>query len=453
MVFPSIERHLLNSARWLDKALTDLSQKEEAWFFHKFKEDEKIYEKTIKGYDERLAKGDMTKQFPKGLNIHPLSLLLIRAMTAFTAEPDIPYYFWRSYLLFIFWADAIREAAELEGFKEHCLYRLRDPENFAGAMFEALVAFCLKQTKQVDVAFGDDPPDLIVSAKTGEKYALECKMLSGRAGRLEAMGKLEYVFSDKVLSLLRNTQLSVFVWWTFDSVPEKLDAADKAAMSAIRLCKIKNEKAAPHYLEEELGSSFGKVIVVDLPKELILFESETGDPKPPLDWYPPNVTKGGTACYNRLTKSIGKEIVVPVRTAVHLTQSPSIKTNLIRNLDDARKKQLSRVSSKEFKKVVVIGLAAEAANRFKEVKSIVSRYLSEHRGLSGIYLVWSPGSDFGDSIVDCEDESRTGLNSSVIHMIGVTREGCDNDIPIKEAIVQKENKVQIKCLYRQGRKK
>lgn len=447
MLFPSIERHLLNSARWLDKALTDLSQKEEAWFFHKFKKDENIYEKNLKGYDERLAKGDLTKQFPKGLNIHPLSLLLIRAMTAYIAEPDMPYYFWRSYLLFIFWADAIREVAELEGFREHCLYRLRDPENFAGAMFEALVAFCLKQTKQVDVAFGDDPPDLIVPAKTGDKYALECKMLSGPAGRLVAMGKLEYVFSDKVLSFLRNKQMSVFVWWTFDSVPEKLDAAEKAAMSAIRLCKIKNEKAALS-LEDELGEGFGKVVVADLPKELTLFESGTGDPKPPKHWYPPNVPKGGVACYNRLTKSIGKSIVVPVRTAVHLTQSPSIKTNLIRNLDYARKKQLSCDSSKGFKKVAVIGLAAEAANRFKEVKSIVSSYLSKHRELSGIYLVWSPGSDFADSIVDCEDESRTGLNSSVIHMIGVTREGCDNDIPIKEIIVRKENEVQIKCLYR-----
>ncbi len=453
MLFPSIERHLLNSARWLDKVLTDPSQKEEAWFFHKFKEDEKIYEKTIKGYDERLVKGDLTKQFPKGLNIHPLSLLLIRAMTAFIAEPDIPYYFWRSYLLFIFWADAIREAANLKGFKEHCLYRLRDPENFAGAMFEVLVAFCLKQTKKVDVAFGDDPPDLIVSATTEEKYALECKMLSGRAKRLVTMDKLEYVFSDKVLSFLRNTQLSVFVWWSFDSVPQELDAAEKAAMTAIRLCKIKNEEDVHHYLEDELGKGFGKVIVVDLPEELTLFESETGDPKPPKHWYPPNVSKGGVACYNRLTKSIGKRIVVPVRTAVHLTQSPPINKNLIRSLDYARKKQLSRVSSKGFKKVAVIGLAAEAANRFKEVKSIVSSYLSEHRGLTGIYLVWAPGSDFGDSIVDCEDESRTGLNSSVIHMIGVTREGCDNDVPIREAIVWKENKVQIKCLCRQGRKK
>lgn len=138
---------------------------------------------------------------------------------------------------------------------------------------------------------------------------------------------------------------------------------------------------------------------------------------------------------------------------MHLTQSLPIKTNLIQNLDYARKKQLSRDSSKGFKKVAVIGLAAEAANRFKEVKSIVSRYLSEHRGLSGIYLVWSPGSDFADSIVDSEDESRTGLNSSVIHLIGVTREGCDNDVPIKETIVWKENKVQIKCLCPQGRKK
>jgi hypothetical protein len=452
VLFPFIEKHLLNSARWLDKALTDLSQKEEAWFFHKFKKDENIYEKNLKGYDERLTKGDLTKQFPRGLNIHPLTLLLIRAMTAYIAEPDIHYYFWRSYLLFIFWADAIREAAELEGFKVHCLYRLRDPENFAGAMFEVLVAFCLKSTKKFDVAFGDDPPDLIVSAKTGDKYALECKMISGPAGRLATLGKLEYVFSDKVLSFLRNKSLSVFVWWTFDSVPDKLDAADMATISAIRLCKIKTEKAAPS-LEDELGEGYGKIVVVDLPEALTLYESETGDPKPPLNWYPPNVKKGGVAYYNRLTKSIDKRIVVPVRTAVHLTQSPSIKKTLIRNLDYARKKQLSRDSSKEFKKVAVIGLASDAANRFKEVKSLVSSYLSEHRELSGIYLVWSPGSDFADSIVDCEDESRTGLNSSVIHMIGVTREGCDNDVPIKEAIVRKGNKVRIECLYRQGRKK
>ena len=448
MLFPFIERHLLKSAQRLNEALADLSQKEEAWFSNKYKKDEDIYEKTLKGYDERLAKGDLTKQFPRGLNIHPLSLLLIRAMTAFVAGSDISYYFWRSYLLFIFWANAIRGIAKMEGFKEHCLHRLRDSENFAGAMFEVLVAFCLKATKKVDVAFGDDPPDLIVSAKTGDKYALECKMLSIPQGRLVAMDKLEYVFSDKVLSFLRKTQLYVFVWWTFDSVPQELDAAEKAAMSAIRLCKSKNEKSVPRYLEEELGESLGKVIVVDLPKELTLFESETGDPRPPLDWYPPNVSKGGVACYNRLTKSIGKTIVVPVRTAVHLTQSPSIKTNLIRNLDYARKNQLSRVSSKGFKKVVVIGLAKEAANRFKEVKSIVSSYLSEQRELSGIYLVWSPGSDSAEAIVDCEDESRTGLNSSVIHMISVTREGCDNDVPIKEAIIWQKNEAQMKCSLR-----
>lgn len=454
MFFPKIDEHLRNAARGLDIALTDHSQNEEAWFFNKFKKDEDIYYKNLQGYDERLNKGGVAEQFPKGLKIHPLSLFLIRAQTALAAmESGIPYYFWRSYLLFIFWSAVIREAWELKGFNENCFRRLRDPGTFAGAMFEALVAFCLKKTQEVDVTFGDDPPDLVVSyLKTGQKYALECKMLSGLTDRQKAMSKLEHVFSYRVLSFLRKSALSVFVWWTFDNVPNEPNVADKAADSAIKLCQAKRNKDAPPFLTHELERDFGKIIVIDLPKGLTLYEGETGNPRPPLRWRPPGVPERGEIFYNRQTQLINGRIIVSSRTAVHLAQNPALKRNLLPNLDMARR-QLRCINSTGIKKVTVIGLRMEAVNRLEEAKSIVLNYMVEHSELSGIYLVASTGSAYTSSVVDCTDLSRIGLNSAVVHLIGITRKGCDNDVPIKENIVWQNNKTQIGCLFPQDQKK
>lgn len=447
-VVPKIDEDLRNAARGLDIALTDRSQKEESWFFEQFKRDERIYYKNLRGYDERLERGEMTEQFPKGLQIHPLSLLLIRAMTALGAmDSRIPYYFWRSYLLFIFWSAAIREAGELKGFGENPFRRLRDPKAFAGAMFEALVAFCLKRTFSVDVAFGDDPPDLIISTKkTGHKYALECKMLSGLTDRQRAIGKLEYVFSYRVLSFLRKSPLSVFVWWTFDSIPKEPNAAKKVAKSAINLCQAKRKHNAPSSLAQELEGGLGRIIVIDLPKELMLCEDKTGDPRPPLHWRPAGVPERGEIYYNRQTQLINGRIVTSARTAVHLAQNPALKRNLLPNLDVARK-QLRCVDSIGLKKVAVIGLRMEATNRLEEAKSIVSSYLAEHGELSGIYLVTSLGSPYTSAVVDCTDYSRVGLNSARVHLIGITRPGCDDDVPIKENMVWQVNKRQIGCLF------
>ena len=109
----------------------------------------------------------MTSAFPKGLNIHPLSMLLINARAALALmQSNKPFLYWRSYHLFLFWVSAIYETSHLRGFKEkisgkkNIVDRLRNSNDFAGAMFEVLMAFCLQKTSLFDViAFGDDPPD------------------------------------------------------------------------------------------------------------------------------------------------------------------------------------------------------------------------------------------------------------------------------------------------------
>lgn len=399
----------------------------------------------------------MTSAFPKGLNIHPLSMLLINARTALAAmQSNKPFLYWRSYHLFLFWVSAIYETSHLRGFKEkirgkkNIVDRLRDPDDFAGAMFEVLMAFCLQQTSLFDViAFGDDPPDLLLASKTtGQRYALECKMLSGLTENQRNMKKLGDAFSDRVMRYLRKASLSVFVWWLFDRVPNGSEAAVKAAKIAVELCQAKQkQRGEPSPLGKELGEGLGRLIVCDLPRELTLSEDKTGDPKPPLNWRPRGVPESGELYYDRQTQLVNGEITVSARIALHLTQPPSLKGNLTRNLDYARR-QLRRSDSIENKNIAVIGLRTGSYNRFKEVIPILSEYLREHEELSEIITAISPTSAYTCSVIECSDFARIGLNSPLLYLSSVSRSGHDGNLPFRDVVVKLLDEKQIRTAIR-----
>jgi hypothetical protein len=396
----------------------------------------------------------MTTAFPKGLNIHPLSMLLINARAALALmQSNKPFLYWRSYHLFLFWVSAIYETSHLRGFKEkisgkkNIVDRLRDSNDFAGAMFEVLMAFCLQKTSLFDViAFGDDPPDLLlVSKTTSQRYALECKMLSGLTENQRNMKKLGDAFCDRVMGYLRKEPLYVFVWWLFDRIPNGSEAAIKAAKIAVELCQAERKQrgeSESSQLSQELGEGLGRLIVCDLPQELMLSEDKTGDPKPPLNWRPHGVPDSGELYYDRQTQLVNGEIMVSARIALHLTQPPSLKGNLTKNLDYARK-QLRRSGSIENKNVAVIGLRTESYNRFKEVISILSEYLMEHEELAEIITAISPTSAYACALVECSDFSRIGLNSPLAYLSSVSRSVGDGNFPFREVVVQLLNEKQI----------
>jgi hypothetical protein len=437
----------------LDKVLTYKSEKE-AWFAKQFKKDEQIYYDKIDDYIERLSKGGMTSAFPKGVKIHPLSMLLINAGIAFEKmKSRSPFLYWRSYGSFLFWVRAIYETSCLKGFREkisgkkNIIGRLRHPDDFCGAMFEVLMACCLQHTCLFDIiAFGDDPPDLILLSKgTSPRYALECKMLSGLTKEQGNMKKLGNFFFDRVMSYLRNTPLPVYVWWVFDRLPNDADAAVKAAKAAIDLCEARKTRRYEIPTQElELGEELGRLIVCDLPEELTFSEDKTGDPRPST-WYPDNVPKGGETYCDRQTQIVNGERRVPVRILVYLTQRFPLKANLTANLDYARKKQLRLLDSAENKKIVAVGLRKESDNKFKEVKQILSEYLIEHGELTGIIAAVDPNSATGCSVVECSDFARIGLNSSFIYLSSVSLPEHPDNLPFSEIQVFLQDEKRIIC--------
>lgn len=448
MLAMKMNQTLRNAGRCLDTALTDASQDEEAWFYTQFEKANRAYYKQAGAYLDRIRKGQVASQFPKGFSVHPLSMLLIRAGEAVgLSELNMPFLYWRSYGQMLFWTTAVYDVAGLTGFREKIFARLRNSNAFAGAMFEALIAFCFKRSSLVDVAFGDDPPDLLIFDKSsGNEYAFECKDLAGLTENQRRINKLGDVFSDQVLSFLRKTSLSVIVWWVFDSIPRKTDEAEKAIDSAIELCKRKQVDGALQSLETTLEHHLGRIIVTDLPEELILSELESGDPRPPLRWRPSGVPKSGELYLNRLTRPENGRIVVAARIAVQLAQRPAYQKGLERNLDDARH-QLRKVNSAKLKKVAVIGVKTEGFERLDEAKATFVKYLEKHDELSGIYVVTSPTSHYASPVVDCVDFTRIGLNSPLVHLIGITRPGCEKDIPAQQLQVWLQNERQVVCAF------
>lgn len=457
MPITPLNETLRRTAMLLDEVLTYKSEKEEAWFAKQFETDEQIYYDKIADYIERLSKGGMTSAFPKGVKIHPLSMCLINAGIALEKMQSNRFFvYWRSYSLFLFWVRAIYETSCLRGFREkvsgkkNIIDRLRHPVDFQGAMFEVLMAFCLQRTCLFDIiAFGDDPPDLILRSKvTSRRYALECKMLSGLTKDQGNMEKLGNFFFDRVMSYLRNTPLSVYVWWVFDRVPNDADASVKAAKAAIELCEVRKKRRDEIPTQElELGEELGRLIVCDLPQELTFSEDKTGDPRPST-WYPDGVPKGGESYCDRQTQIVNGERRVPVRILVYLTQRPSLKANLTANLDYARKKQLRLLDSTETKKIVAVGLRKESYNTFKEVKQILSEYLIEHGELTGIIAAVDPNSATGCSVVECSDFARIGLNSSFIYLSSVFLSEHPDNLPFSEIQVFLQDEKRIICRYR-----